>query len=216
MRICSPFPPAPCHNMSLIPSGCSWIAPHPTHSGARKICLPGPIGVTFVLIVAVFLTACDRIPETYAPPEQRHPVEGFDPPAESMMVEVGQPDADSNIVKDIYGVDNPSWRWTGQNPTVRILLPRTDHLKFIADFAIWDEGFKTTGPVEIAYLVNQQVLERVRYATPGVKHFEKAVPADWLSVDSKTTLGMAVDKVYVSPRDHVKYGLILVRLGLKT
>lgn len=173
-------------------------------------------GATWVMLsAALCLAGCDRLPETYAPPEQRHPVEGFNPPSESTMVEMGDPAADSLIVKDIYGASNPSWRWTGQNPTVRMLLLRTDRLKFIADFAIWDEGFKTTGPVEIAYLVNNQVLEKVRYAAPGVKHYEKDVPADWLSLESETTLAMSMDKVYIGPKNGMKFGVILVRLGLK-
>ena len=194
--------------MSLIPSGCFWSAPRTPPSG--YVCC-----FTLVLMAALLLAGCDRLPETYAPPEQRHPLQGLNPPSESMMVEMGDPDADLRIVKDIYGASNPSWRWTGANPSVRMLLLRTDNLKFIADFAIWDEGFKTTGPVEIAYLVNNQVLEKVRYATPGVKHYEKAVPADWLAVDSETTLGLSVDKVYVEPRNGMKFGVILVRLGLK-
>lgn len=205
--------------MSLIRSGCSRTVPHITHSGPRQACIPGQCGSTFILIFvligALFLAACDRLPETYAPPEQRHPVEGFNPPPESMMVEMGDPKADPSIVKDIYGASNPSWRWTGQDPTVRMLLLRTDRLKFIADFAIWDQGFKTTGPVEIAYLVNNQVLEKVRYARAGLKHYEKAVPAAWLSAGSENTLAMLVDKVYIAPQNQMKFGVILVRLGLK-
>jgi hypothetical protein len=178
------------------------------------MCIRSQVGsVILVLIAFVFLAGCDRLPETYAPPEQRHPVEGMSP--ESMIVEMGDQDANLRIVRDIYGASNPSWRWAGQNPTVRMLLLRTDNLKYLADFAIWDEGFKTTGPLEITYLVNNQVLEKVRYATPGEKHYEKAVPADWLSVGSETTLAMSVDKVYVAPQNGMKFGVILVRLGLK-
>jgi len=53
------------------------------------------------------------------------------------------------------------------------------------------------------------------YTTPGVKHFEKPVPPDWLSVDADSTLSMFVDKVYIAPKDGVKFGVILVRMGLK-
>ena len=127
-------------------------------------------------------------------------MQGYNPGPEAMMVEMSDPDANLHIVKDIYPQSDPSWRWTSQNPTVQMLVLSTEKLKFHADFAIWDEGFKTTGPVEIAYLVNGRALEKVRYTTPGVKHFEKPVPPDWLSVDSDTTIGMAIDKVYVAPQ----------------
>lgn len=161
------------------------------------------------------LTACDRLPESYAPPEQRHPVAGVNPGPDAMMVDMSDPDASLHIVKDIYGQADPSWRWTAQNPTVQLLVLATENLKFSADFGIWDDGFKTTGPVEIAYLVNGRVLDKVRYPTPGVKHFEKPVPADWLSVDADTMIGMSVDKLYVAPRDGVKFGVILLRMGFK-
>lgn len=132
-----------------------------------------------------------------------------------MMVEMSDPDAGVRIVKDIYPQSDPSWRWTAQNPTVQLLLFSTDNLKFNADFAIWDDGFKATGPVDITYWVNGRMLDKVHYTTPGVKHFEKPVSPDWLSTDSDTTIAMYCDKVYVSPKDHSTYGVILVRMGFK-
>lgn len=161
------------------------------------------------------LLACDRLPESYAPPEQRHPVEGFNPGPDAMMVEMSDPDASLNIVKDIYSQTDPSWRWTAQNPTIRLLLLSTENLKFNADFAIWDQGFKNTGPLDIEYFVNGKLLDKVHYTSPGVKHFEKPVSPDWLSVDSETTAAMLIDKIYVSPRDQAKFGVILTRIGFK-
>jgi hypothetical protein len=173
---------------------------------------PAPFAL---LALVMFLAACDRLPESYPPPEQRHPVEGFNPGPDSMMVQMSDPDASLYIVKDIYNPGDPSWRWTSQNPTVKMLVVSTENLKFQADFAVWDDSFKVTGPLEIAFLVNGRPLDKVRYTTPGVKHFEEPVPADWLSADSDTTLAMYVDKLYVSPHDGMKFGVILVRLGLK-
>jgi len=132
-----------------------------------------------------------------------------------MMVEMSDPDASLHIVKDIYGASNPSWRWSAQNPTLQLLLFSTENLKFIADFAIWDDSFKVTGPVEIAYFVNGRQLDKIRYATAGNKHFEKPVPPDWLSVDQDTNIAMSVDKLYIAPRDGLKFGVILVRMGFK-
>jgi hypothetical protein len=163
----------------------------------------------------LLLTACDRSPEFYPPPEQRHPVASYNPGPEAMMVEMGEPDAGLHIVKDIYGPGDPSWRWTAQNPTVKLLVLSTEKLRLHADFAIWDDSFKTTGPVEIAFLVNDKVLDKVRYTAPGEKHFDEPVPPDWLSLDNDTRLSMSIDKVYVSPRDSNRFGVILVRLGLK-
>jgi hypothetical protein len=169
-----------------------------------------------LLALALFLAGCDRLPDSYPPPEQRHPVEGnFNPGPGSMMIEMSDPDADLHIVKDIYGRGDPSWRWTSQTPTVEFLVAAITSLKFHADFAIWDDSFKVTGPVEISYLVNNKTLDKIRYDTPGVKQFEKLVPTDWLSVDSGTTLSMSVDKTYTSSKDNKTFGVILVRMGLK-
>jgi hypothetical protein len=63
--------------------------------------------------------------------------------------------------------------------------------------------------------VNGRLLDKVRYATPGLKQFEKPVPSDWLSADADTTIEMSVDKLYVAPKDGVKFGVILQRIGFK-
>lgn len=173
------------------------------------------IRLSALLCWVVLLADCDRPPEVYAPPEQRHPVEGYNPGPDAMMVDMRDPDASLRIVKDIHAPSDPSWRWTSQNPTVQLLVLSTENLRFIADFAIWDDGFKTTGPLEIQYLVNGRLLDKVRYTTPGEKHFEKPVPADWLAVDTDTTVAMFVDKLFISPRDGEKFGVILTRIGFK-
>jgi hypothetical protein len=161
------------------------------------------------------LAGCDRLPESYPPPQQRQPVEGFNPGPDAMMVSMENSDADPVIVKDIYpGTGNP-WRWTKQQPTVNLLVFSTDKVKFSADFALWDESFKTTGPLEISFLVNGKLLDKIRYTTPGDKHFEKSVPADWLAANTEATVGLSVDKLYIAPQSGDEYGVILARLGLK-
>jgi hypothetical protein len=173
------------------------------------------IRTALLLSCLLSLAACDRLPESYPPPEQRHPVEGFNPGPDAMMVDMGDPDASLHVVKDIYAATSAPWRWTSKDPTVQLLLLSTENLKFSADFAIWDDGFKITGPLEISFLVNGRLLDKIRYPTPGVKHFEKPVSADWLSVDADTTIAMSVDKLYVAPLDGVKFGVILTRMGFK-
>jgi hypothetical protein len=161
------------------------------------------------------LAVCERLPESYPPPEQRQPVAGLIPGPDAMMVSMDNSDADRLIVKDIYGGSGISWRWTKQEPTVKVLVLTTENVKFSTDFAIWDEGFKTTGPVEISFLVNGKLLDKVRYTTPGNKHFEKPVPADWLSGSPEASVAMSLDKLYIAPRDGAKFGVILTRLGLR-
>jgi hypothetical protein len=167
-----------------------------------------------LVVSAIFLAGCDRLPESYPPPEQRHPVEGYNLGPEAMMVEMSDADANLHIAKDIYNPGGAPWRWSAQNPTVKTLAISTEHLKFRADFSIWNDSFKITGPVEVAFLVNGKPLDKIRYTAPGEKHFDEPVPADWLSPDTETTLALFVDKLYVAPTDGKKFGVILVRMGL--
>jgi hypothetical protein len=163
-------------------------------------------------ILPLLLCSCDRLPETYPPPEQRQP-QALTPDPAAMMVEMNDPDAAQHIVKDIYQPFGSPWRWTAKQPTVKVLVYATDNVKLSADFAIWDDGFKQTGPLELSYFVNGRLLDKVKYATPGYKHFEKAVPADWLVADAESAISVDVDKLYVAPQDGAKFGVILTRIG---
>jgi len=169
--------------------------------------------IVFILAF-VFLSSCERYPDSYPPPEQRQPAEGGNPPPFSMMVEMSSPDADLHIVKDVEpGSTGDYWRWTGQQPTVRVLAVTTDKLKLSCDFALWDTAFKQTGPVELSFFINDHLLDKVRYTSPGTKHFEKPVPPGWLNTDVETTVTASIDKPYTAPQDGKKFGFILVRIG---
>jgi hypothetical protein len=166
------------------------------------------------LVSLVFLSACDRLPESYPPPEQRQPVPGInDLGPEAMLVSMGSPEADRYIVKDVYPGTGISWRWTKKEPTVRVPLrsPRT----FSADFALWQDSFRITGPLTISFLVNGKLLDKIRYTTPGEKRFEKAVPPEWFTGGDEAIVALSVDKLYTEPRGGSKFGVILVSLGLK-
>jgi hypothetical protein len=133
-----------------------------------------------------------------------------------MMVSMDGPDADSFFIKDIYGrFGDAPWRWSKQEPTVGVLVVSSENVRFSADFAVWGDGFKSTGPLEISFLVNGKLLDKIRYTTPGDKHFEKLVPADWLAVNTEATVALRVDKLYTAPRDNAQFGVILARMGLK-
>jgi hypothetical protein len=137
------------------------------------------------------------------------------PGPDAMMVSMENPDADLVIVKDIYPGTGISWRWTNQEPTVRVLVLSTENVRFSVDFGLWEDAFKITGPVEVSFLVNGKLLDKVRYTTPGGKHFEKPVPADWLDANTEVNVALSVDNLYVAPRDGAKFGVMLTRLGLR-
>jgi hypothetical protein len=129
-----------------------------------------------------------------------------------MMVEMSDAGASAHYVKDIEPGEG-WWRWTGQQPTVKILAFTTQNMKLVADFALWETAFAQTGPVELSFFVNDQILDKVQYKTPGNHHFEKAIPAALLRTDVESTASMAIDKLYTAPLDGKKFGFILTRIG---
>ena len=166
------------------------------------------------ILLLGLLCSCERFPDSYPPPEQRHPLEGPNPDAFTMMVDMSNSEASSHIVKDIDpGALGDLWRWTRQNPTLKILASTTEKLKFSIDFTLWPVAFQQTGPVELSFMVNDRLLDKVRYTTPGIKHFEKPIPPDWLTTDVESTVSVSIDKLYVAPQDGAKFGFILSRIG---
>ena len=132
-----------------------------------------------------------------------------------MMISMDSPDASEHVVKDV--VDNPGgqWRWTGQEPTLKILVFATEKIKLVADFTIWDQAFQQTGPLDLQFFVNGHLLDDSRYPSPGPKHLEKPVPSDWLTTDVESTIAIKVDKLYVAPLDGAKFGIILSQIGFE-
>ena len=133
-----------------------------------------------------------------------------------MLLEMSGPGVSWHIVKDIdTDPAGPSnlWRWTKQNPTVKILAATTQGLKLAIDFTLWDVAFRQTGPVELTFVVNGHTLDKIRYRTPGEKHFEKPIPADWLVTDVESKISISIDRLYIAPQDGAKFGFILSRIG---
>ncbi|MDP8981900.1 MAG: hypothetical protein M3O35_15055 [Acidobacteriota bacterium] len=168
--------------------------------------------ISSFLTACALLCACYRLPDSYPPPEQRHPVSGANLKIATLMVDMDAPDASAHIVKDILD-GHDSWRWTGKHPTVRELLLTTQDVKFSTDFTLWDQAMKQTGPVTISFFIGDRLLDSVRYDTPGYKHFEKPVPPDWLQTVTDTLISAEIDKIYVAPQDGAKFGFILSRMG---
>ncbi len=165
------------------------------------------------LLLALLLAACNRYPESYPPPEQRQPPTAEEAGEAMEFVAMNDPDAESYFVRDIRGLEAGSWRWTGQQPTLRFALDHTNNRQFVMDFAVADAALRETGPITITVFVNERLLDRMRYQTHGEKHFEKAVDPSWLEAGEKTTVEIALDKVWVSPTDGTRLGVILLRAG---
>jgi hypothetical protein len=166
-------------------------------------------------ILSLALCACQSMPETYAPPVQRQPFENFRPYRSSRIVNMSDGDATVRIVRDVDAGLAGSWRWTGQHPTIRVPGGPAEDLLYVIDFTLPEVTFKDTGPVTLSFYVNDRLLDRVRYSSPGVQHFEKPVPAGWVQEDQEATVGAEIDKIWTSPEDGQRLGFILTSIGLK-
>lgn len=166
------------------------------------------------LASSCLVSSCQDMPEPYAPPVQRQPFEDARPHRMSRIVNMSDSDAAAHFVQDISTGEPATWRWTNRKPTVRV-TPRTNQgLRYLIDFTLPAATFKATGPVTIQFLVNDHVLDSVRYTASGDYHFEKAVPPEWVEPMKDTFLAASIDKVWVSPADGAKLGFILTRIGL--
>jgi hypothetical protein len=128
------------------------------------------------------------------------------------MIDFGQPEAGTHIVKDIDPFVHGSWVWTAQEPTLKILAMASEGMKLRVDFTLLDDALKKTGPVELTFRVNGKELDRVRYETPGNKRFEKPIPSGWLIAETEATVSAGIDKLFPTA-DGTKYGFILSRIG---
>ena len=170
---------------------------------------------SLVLLGAISAGSCQNMPEPYAPPEQRQPLENFRPYRVSAVVNMSDGDAAGHFVQDISPALAGTWRWTGQRPTVRVSMRANENLRYAIDFTIPGVTFEQTGPVTMSFYVNGHLLDQVRYTSFGPKRFVKPVPAEWVEKDQEATVAAEIDKLWVSPQDGSRLGFILTSIGLQ-
>jgi hypothetical protein len=168
------------------------------------------------LLATLALCACDRYPESYAPPPQ-HP--NFEDTGRwERVVHMTDVDAPEHFVADITDPLAANWRWTGKRPMIRLDVPAHQGLArapftYHIEFAIPQETFASTGPVTLTFLADGHTLDAKHYAAAGSYAFEKDVPAEWTAHGGEIRLGAEIDKV-LSSRGRA-YGFLLIAIGLK-
>jgi hypothetical protein len=164
-------------------------------------------------VAALVLCSCSG--PSYPPPPQRQfaLVNEPDPPP-PVFVTMEMPDASDYILSDIgRDTEGVGWRWTREHPRLRLRLPRTKGWRLRVDFGFPPANFKDTGPVTVSYVVNGNLLDRVRYTEPGDRRFEKPVPAAWLHVDEDNTVGADIEPPWIAPSDKARLGFVLHGMG---
>ncbi len=169
-----------------------------------------------VLILVLACAGCVSIPDSYAPPMQRHGMAGPDNRGLKHFIAMNDAAAPAHFLRDVSPeLSDGLWRWTGQKPTLKFSLPSVGHLTLQIDFGIHDLLLKQAGPLTITYFVNGHALDKVTYSKEGQQHFEKAVDETWLVKNGINVVSFELDKVYVAPADGVKFGVTLIRAGFR-
>lgn len=166
-----------------------------------------------VAVAALGLSGCEQAPKLYPLPQQEPQFVGFKPHSVRVL-NMADADAPAFFVRDIQPDLHVSWRWGMQRPAVRVRVHAIENLKYTIDFTLPQVTFQDTGPVTIAFSVNDHLLERVRYEHSGSYHFEKEVPPEWVKGESDAIVGAEIDKMWTSKLDGARFGFIISRMGL--
>lgn len=154
------------------------------------------------------------MPETFAPPVQRQPLEEFRPYRAAQVVQMIDADAPSHFVRDISPSLVANWRWAQKRPTIRLFPQTGEGLGYSIDFTLPEENLKGTGPVTMSFWVGDHLLERVRYTEPGQKTFVKPIPPEWIAPGQELLIAAEIDKLWRSAGDGATQGFILTSIGL--
>ncbi len=173
--------------------------------------LRGKVGVRMFkkllyVAVAAGLTGCSESTPTVEKKEVARPTKAF--------VAMNDPTVDTYIVRDISdSLQGGVWRWTFDNPEMRLMVAKPDNVKLEADFSIADATFKTTGVVTVKFFVDDKQVGTLRCPKSGAYHFSAAVPAGLLKENTLANVRAEVRPLWTSPGDGKHLGMILVKAG---
>ena len=172
--------------------------------------LPAPCWRAALSFAAMLLVGCVSTPDSYPVPAQHQSFEGN--VSDPEFVIVAARDATKFFVRDIQAHNSGLWRWTGPEPELQFTLRSTTNRKLVYDFVINDTTFKGTGPVTISFFVNDRLLSRERYDSPGDKKFEKLVPDKWLQGRERILVRARIENPWRTD-DGALLGILLKRAG---
>ncbi len=141
---------------------------------------------------------------------------GADPLPATTFLKMSDDAADLGIVQDILHAEpGSSWRWTGQHPSVKVWVDGLQGWNLHVRFTFAGVIRKQVGPITIRFFVNNHELGSQRFDREQQYEYVKAVPAALLKPGIANVIALDLDRVYVSPKDGVKLGILLQEIGLK-
>lgn len=168
------------------------------------------------LFLAVLLSACTPLPESYPVPEQRSSKDGPEPEPLGAFVSFSDARSPDYVVNGFLpAAPDQLWRWASESPTVRVRVSEKTGLRLRANFSFPEESHKPLLPLTVKYFVNDKLLETVVYRQAGVLEFRKPVPPEWLVAEADNLIRLEISPVYVAKADGVKLSMIISDIGLE-
>jgi len=168
------------------------------------------------LLLAVLLSGCTPLPQSYAVPEQRNSKDGPEPEPLGPFVTFSDARSADYIVGGLLPAAPDSlWRWANEVFTMRVRVSERSGLRLRMTFAFPDESHKPLLPITVKYFINDKLLDTVAYKQAGVLEFRKAVPQEWLLQDADNLIRVEISPVYVAKADGMKLSMIVSEIGLE-
>jgi hypothetical protein len=140
---------------------------------------------------------------------------GADPLPSATFIIMKNDNADMGIVQEIlHEQPGSAWRWTNQHPRVKVWVNSVAGWSLYIKFTLPAVILKKTGPISIRFSINDHLLETRTFEKEQQYEFVKAVPEAILKPADPNFIALDLDRVYVSPKDGVKLGILLQEIGL--
>ncbi len=168
----------------------------------------------FLAVILLALTGCAP-PETWQPlPFQRSTPDETPGSSLRALVRMSDVDASRHFVRDIDAtLQSGAWRWTGKRPELKLFLESTENIRVLVEYAVAGDTFRETGPVNVTLYVNGKRVAGRRCEADGRYQFQEMVAPGLLRAKAENTIALEVDKIWTSPVDGAKMGLILLSAG---
>lgn len=128
------------------------------------------------------------------------------------FVRMGETLAPDHMVRDI-STEQGVFRWAYRHPELRFRVERAEGLRFLAEIAIPEVTFKTTGPVSVSAFINGKPLDSIRCPQPGKYEISKAVPSGWIDVTKVVQVTFEAEPRWVAPDDGNELSFLLYSAG---
>ena len=148
---------------------------------------------------------------SYPPPAQFAAAAPPDPP----LLWVGYPSRGARILGEVL-VDAASKgsAWTTQHPAFAFTLEKAEDLDLFVRFSVHSDTFLHTGPVTLTVRVNDELIDRPRFDSPGEREYSHLVTAQVLQRQNPAVVRLDVDPVWTAA-DGVKLGILLFAVGFE-